>query len=72
MRSAITGLALFGLACAAARKPGGVPSPLAPGEHRPDSRLVVLPRSGHMGHIEEPRPFADAVAALLASLPPNS
>ncbi|MFD6530944.1 alpha/beta fold hydrolase [Streptomyces sp. NPDC060184] len=27
----------------------------------PDSRLLVLENSGHMGHVEEPRLFADAV-----------
>ena len=32
----------------------------------PDSRLVVLERSGHMGHIEEPQAFARAVTGLAA------
>ncbi|MGW3497135.1 alpha/beta fold hydrolase [Streptomyces sp. NPDC001020] len=27
----------------------------------PDSRLVILENSGHLGHIEEPAPFSDAV-----------
>ncbi|WP_431955951.1 alpha/beta fold hydrolase [Nocardia lijiangensis] len=27
----------------------------------PGSRLVILERSGHLGHLEEPEPFADAV-----------
>ncbi|MGW5175341.1 alpha/beta fold hydrolase [Streptomyces sp. NPDC004082] len=27
----------------------------------PDSRLLVLENSGHMGHVEEPRPFAEGV-----------
>ncbi|XXV00652.1 alpha/beta hydrolase [Sorangium sp. So ce1153] len=30
----------------------------------PGSRLVVLERSGHMGHIEEPQEFAGAIAEL--------
>ncbi|MBP2703091.1 alpha/beta hydrolase [Microbispora sp. RL4-1S] len=31
----------------------------------PGSRLVVLERSGHFGHIEEPAAFADAVAGFV-------
>lgn len=32
----------------------------------PDSRLVVLEKSGHMGHIEEPQVFAAALASFAA------
>jgi proline iminopeptidase len=31
----------------------------------PDAKLVVMEKSGHMPHIEEPRAFADAVASFL-------
>ncbi len=34
------------------------------------SLLVSLPRSGHLGHVEEPREHAQAIGAFLASLPP--
>lgn len=34
-----------------------------------DSRLVVLEQSGHMGHVEEPEAFADAVRGFIQSLP---
>ena len=34
-------------------------------EHIPQSRLTVLEDSGHFGHIEEPRAFADAVAEFV-------
>ncbi|HKE18582.1 MAG TPA: alpha/beta hydrolase [Kofleriaceae bacterium] len=32
----------------------------------PDSTLVILEKSGHMGHVEEPQAFADAVAGFAA------
>jgi proline iminopeptidase len=35
----------------------------------PDSTLVVLERSGHVGHIEEPQAFARAVSEWFASRP---
>jgi len=34
-----------------------------------DSQLVILEKSGHMGHMEEPTVFADAVRVFLQSLP---
>jgi proline iminopeptidase len=34
-----------------------------------DSQLVVLENSGHMGHMEEPVAFADAVRTFIQSLP---
>ncbi|MEW2498983.1 alpha/beta hydrolase [Amycolatopsis sp. NPDC047767] len=34
----------------------------------PGSQLVVLEHSGHFGHLEEPRPFADAVAGFAKGL----
>ena len=40
-----------------------------PRERRSESRLLVLEHSGHMGHIEEPQAFAEAVRAFLADLP---
>jgi pimeloyl-ACP methyl ester carboxylesterase len=33
----------------------------------PGSRLVVLERSGHFGHLEEPERFADEIAAFVAA-----
>ncbi|MEU2033738.1 alpha/beta fold hydrolase [Nocardia amamiensis] len=36
----------------------------------PDSRLVILEHSGHLGHLEEPGRFADAVRNF--TLPPQS
>lgn len=33
------------------------------------SRLVILPESGHMGHLEEPKAFASAVGEFLRALP---
>ncbi|MEY9928028.1 proline iminopeptidase [Catenulispora sp. GP43] len=33
----------------------------------PDSRLLILENSGHLGHLEEPEAFAEAVAAFVAS-----
>ena len=35
----------------------------------PGSQLVVLEKSGHMGHIEEPEAFARSIRAFLKSLP---
>jgi proline iminopeptidase len=35
----------------------------------PGSRLVILGRSGHMGHIEEPGVMADAMRSFIGSLP---
>lgn len=32
----------------------------------PGARLVVLPRSGHFGHVEEPHAFAAAIASFLS------
>ncbi len=32
----------------------------------PDSRLVILEKSGHMGHLEEPKAFAAALAGFAA------
>ena len=37
-----------------------------------DSRLLVLERSGHFGHLEEPEQFAGAVAAFVATSGPDS
>jgi proline iminopeptidase len=34
-----------------------------------DSRLTILEKSGHMGHMEQPTVFADAVHEFLGSLP---
>jgi len=34
------------------------------------SRLVVLPRSGHMGHLEQPEEHARDIRELLATLAP--
>jgi pimeloyl-ACP methyl ester carboxylesterase len=31
----------------------------------PGSQLVILPRSGHFGHVEEPEAFAEAVTAFV-------
>lgn len=36
----------------------------------PGSQLVVLPNSGHMGHVEEPAAFAVAIEELAAKLKP--
>ncbi|WP_019932850.1 alpha/beta fold hydrolase [Nocardia sp. BMG111209] len=33
----------------------------------PDARLVILENSGHMGHLEEPRRFADAVRGFVTA-----
>jgi proline iminopeptidase len=33
----------------------------------PGSQLVVLPRSGHFGHVEQPHAFAAAIASFLAT-----
>ncbi|WP_329454139.1 alpha/beta fold hydrolase [Streptomyces sp. NBC_01497] len=38
-------------------------------ERVPHSRLTVLENSGHFGHIEEPRVFADAVAECVTRTP---
>jgi proline iminopeptidase len=35
----------------------------------PRSRLLLLGHSGHMGHIEEPGPFAEGIRSFLKSLP---
>lgn len=37
----------------------------------PDSRLLVLENSGHMGHIEEPERFADAVRDFVRETAPR-
>ncbi|MEW2512940.1 alpha/beta hydrolase [Streptomyces sp. NPDC046870] len=37
----------------------------------PDSRLLVLEHSGHMGHVEEPRRFADAVLDFVRETTPR-
>jgi len=34
----------------------------------PDARLVILPRSGHMGHIEEPLAFAGTIHEYMDEL----
>jgi proline iminopeptidase len=34
-----------------------------------DSRLTILDKSGHMGHMEQPTVFAEAVHEFLGSLP---
>jgi len=33
----------------------------------PNSRLLVLEHSGHLGHLEEPEAFADSVAAFVSA-----
>ncbi|WP_280364154.1 alpha/beta fold hydrolase [Nocardia wallacei] len=33
----------------------------------PDSRLVILENSGHLGHLEEPEGFTDAVRNFVLS-----
>ncbi len=35
----------------------------------PGSRLLILEHSGHMGHIEEPGPFAEGIRSFLKSIP---
>jgi proline iminopeptidase len=35
----------------------------------PGSRFLLLEHSGHMGHIEEPGPFAEGIRSFLKSLP---
>jgi len=35
----------------------------------PGSRYLLLEHSGHMGHIEEPEPFARGIRSFLKSLP---